>query len=222
MSKNTVTFGDSVTTNAPVTRLQNEKDVHVVPPLKLLFPSALKPSSEVHQLCGASHGDAWIEIGASAYSIMPYSIGYGTYIVFDRRPWVQKILLRSHSPVVRETYIALTAFFSDPPEALTLRELCRLATPLETDEQIGTAFFILSRTGGTSARIPYFDRAIDCSNRPDEPAKIMQRHALLIPQTLPVNYDDEKMIRDVFKIIHDSDLESFHLNINFTIEHPGA
>lgn len=195
--------------------LDNKENTHCGNTRRRLFwPSISLSHADMYHAASEFSGKVWIELGFSAASLMPFSRGYHHYMAFDERSWTKKMMDRSHSPKVSETFIVSDMRFPDTPNVHVLRGLAERCNDLDTDEKIGVAFFLMSRLRGVSRICETLERSIDCSAQNQGRADVLSKHYILAPVFL---MDSAFAAKSCLKTIGQElmgEADKYHININ--------
>jgi hypothetical protein len=159
-------------------------------------------------------GRIWIEFGFSAWSLMPFARQPNLYLAFDERPWVKKMMDKSHRPQVIESYLCVDSRFPETPAAPIMQALAERCNDMANEKQIGTAFFLMSILRGVSRIYDTLERSIDCSAIKGEKATVYAKRYSMVPVYLkPSSISNLKLLQQVGTMISD-DAQAFHININ--------
>lgn len=214
MSKRSVSADQLVPANIPVGSLNDEEDIHVEPSRRLLWPSLVHNSSDIHTMTAGFQGRIWIELGFSAWSLIPFARNQNLYLAYDERPWVKTMMDRSHSRRVIDAYTCTDHRFSETPGTPVMQALAKSCTALANDVQIGLAFFIISRLRGASRIYDTLERSIDCSAIKEQKAQVLARPYSLAPVYLkPKDMTNIVLLQEIGRLLVDK-ADAFHININ--------
>jgi len=159
-------------------------------------------------------GRVWIEFGFSAWSLMPFTRHPNLYLAFDERPWVKKMMDKSHLPEVIDSYLCVDARFPETPAPPIMQALAERCSGFTNEKQIGTAFFIMSRLRGVSRIYDTLERSIDCSAIKGEKATVYaKRYSMVSVYLKPQKLSSLAFLQEIGRMTAD-DAEAFHININ--------
>lgn len=145
---------------------------------------------------------------------MPFARNAVLNMAFDERLWVKKMMDKGHLPDVIESYLCVDARFPETPAAPIMQALAERCNELVHPQQIGTAFFIMSRLRGVSRIYSTLERSVDCSAIGGIKAAVLARPYSMAPVFLkPEGISNLALLQEVGQQIADES-ERFHLNIN--------
>lgn len=145
---------------------------------------------------------------------MPFARNSTLHMAFDERPWVKRMMDQGHQRKVIDSYISVDTRFPETPAAPIMQALAERCNTLIKPEQIGTAFFIMSRLRGVSRIYSTLERSVDCSAIHGERATVLSRPYSLTPVYLkPEGMNNLTLLQEIGQHVA-QEADKFHLNIN--------